>query len=110
MESLVKGRYTMVLINSLGLPIARKINLERVEDRLNNFGRKEGIKVFYKEKGRRKLTGFAKDKDICFIIGWKDIKGCFNTEEEKDFISCNDTIKQILDLNNINENDIVYMI
>ena len=108
---LEKGKYTMILINTLGLPIARKIHLESIEKEYDLFYKniEKGIKVIYKEKGKRKLRGFKIEKDIVFIKDWIDIKGCFNTEDNTEFLACNDNLKDILLKNNIEDSQIMLM-
>ena len=79
------AKATMVLINSIGYPVARQINVSSAMlDDQRKIGSITGLThgaatltVYYAEKGKRKVGGtrFASNRDtIAIFAGWHDIE------------------------------------
>jgi hypothetical protein len=72
------GQATMVLINSLGFPIARLINLKKVKIEQKLYSNKKIISVWYTKKGKRKATGTKfTENDVAIAKGWQNVSGSF---------------------------------
>lgn len=71
---ITQEKATLLLINTLGFPIARRINVQRaiVED-----GR---LTLQYTEKGKRKPVAFryAADTPLALFNGWHNVNGAMN--------------------------------
>lgn len=66
---------TMVLINSVGFPVARQIKLHSIESRVGQYGDKSEI-VRYTEKGKRKVVGTLfnhRDAQVAIFAGWHTV-------------------------------------
>jgi len=77
------GKATMVLINSMGMPIARQVNIKKI------FQDGKKLVVHYVVKGKRTVLGSAFSDDLAIGKGWQDIKGAMNTTPQGgEWLSC----------------------
>ena len=82
MQQLSKGALlTMVLINSMGMPVYRHIKLDSFEivsaERYqNDRGRGDCLLLRYIDKGKRKVVGFRyPETDLVIALGHQTVKG-----------------------------------
>jgi len=70
------GKATMVLINSMGMPLAHQVNIKKI------FQDGKELVVHYTAKGKRTVVGAAFSKSLVIGKGWQDIKGAMNTSPQ----------------------------
>lgn len=76
------GKATLVLINGLGMPVARKVTIQYA-----NKDVKAGISLQYVIKGNRKATATYFTNRLVVFSGWVDVAGVMGEDNSGEWLS-----------------------
>lgn len=99
-------KYTLIIENSLGIMVDRKIKIIEAEEVKNPkyaYGDSKALRLIYIEKGKRKKLGtlFTENR-IAIVEGWKDIKGTMKDSFNGEMIAFHEeNFNGILELNSL---------